>query len=83
MEVTTTWDTDERIVWERKRKELMAKFSNSQFRIHNSALFAGVFNNLANGADPLQLIDQLVLIIDNQTEEMIKLAQNQAAPILR
>lgn len=72
----------EQEIWDRKSKELMVKFGNPDARFQNSAMFKQVFTSLVRGADPIQIIDQLIDVIDNQTAEMIKLVEKQPISVM-
>lgn len=54
----------------RKIDRLVSKFKNGKERYHKSALFNTTIMSLAQGDDPLVLIDQLIEMTENVQKNM-------------
>lgn len=56
--------------FEKKRTELLSKFTNGQFRFNNEHLFRQTIYALMKGADPLDLIEKLIDINKEQSDRI-------------
>lgn len=55
-------------------KQLVEKFTNGAERYHVDALLHNIIDSLARGADPIEIIDQLIIMNNDLIKKNIELA---------
>lgn len=66
--------------FERKRVELLSKFTNGQYRFNNEHLFRQVIYALMKGTDPLDMIERLIDINKEQSDRITEFLKLHAYP---
>ena len=64
----------------KKTDETIAKFKNGRERYNNSATFNRVVQMLVRGEDPLEIIDQLSMSIDDKNKAFEQYILRSTAP---